>query len=462
MSHRADAGQKVVIGLGATGQSVVRFLSRAGISPVVLDSCPQPPGLAALRREFPQLRVETGAFSATTLLAAGEIIISPGVALTEPAIARAAAAGIPIVGDIELFARELKRLGASAKVAAITGSNGKSTVTELLGRMVAEAGLRVAVGGNIGTPALDLLTRPLAELFVLELSSFQLQTTHSLAPAVATILNVSADHMDRYADLTAYHRAKQRVYRNAGQLVINRADALTRGPLNHRGRERSFGLDDPGPGQFGLGRKGGRIWLMQGLKPLMDAAELALVGQHNIANALAALALGSAVDLPLEPMLKVLRSFSGLPHRCERVADIDGVTFVNDSKATNVGATCAALKGLASARGKIVLIAGGDGKGADFRPLAGSTQGLRALVTIGVDGNKIASAVAGGTKAHPAASMDEAVDRARALAESGDTVLLSPACASFDQYRNYADRGEAFRRAVFALAGSGRVAGGAV
>lgn len=462
MSRSVNAGEKVVIGLGATGQSVVRFLLRKGVSLVAMDSRSEPPELAVLKCEFPQLCVETGAFSAETLLAASEIIISPGISLTEPAIARAAANGIPIIGDIELFARELKSLAPASKVVAITGSNGKSTVTTLLGMMAKEAGFKVAVGGNIGIPVLDLLTQPAVELFVLELSSFQLETTFSLAPAVATILNLSADHMDRYSDLAAYHRAKQRVYRNAKNLVVNRSDDLTRGPLSHKSHEWSFGLNCPDLGQFGLGQKKGEAWLMQGLKTLMPAAELAMVGQHNIANALAALALGSAVGLPMGAMLKVLQSFCGLPHRCERIIDFNGITFVNDSKATNVGATCAAINGLASDGDKIVLIAGGDGKGADFRPLADCTHGLRALVTIGVDGNRIAAVVNDKTEVHSASSMNEAVSRALRLAAPGDFVLLSPACASFDQYRNFEVRGEAFRRAVFELAGADRVAGGAL
>lgn len=446
----------MVIGMGATGQSVVRFLLRAGITPVVVDSRTQPPGLEQFRAEFPAVPVETGPLNVETLLAASEIVASPGVALAEPAVRRAAEAGIAVVGDIELFARELNKLAKPPKIVAITGSNGKSTVTTLVGEMAEAAGVDVRVGGNIGVPVLDLLAQPLPQLFVLELSSFQLETTYSLAPTVATILNLSADHMDRYDSLADYHRAKQRIYRNAQQLVVNRADPLTRGPLSRDCREWSFGLDQPDLQQFGLRTVDGegddqREWLVRGPEKMLSVDELAMVGRHNVANALAALALGNAVELPLPAMLSVLRSFKGLPHRCERVLDLDGITFVNDSKGTNVGATRAALDGLARGDSKIVLIAGGDGKGADFTPLAEAADTLRALVTIGVDGPRIAAAFAGRTDIHAASSMDDAVARARALAERGDYVLLSPACASFDMYRNFEARGEDFRRAATAL-----------
>lgn len=448
MTLIATSEKKVVIGLGATGQSVVRFLLRQGFSPVVVDSRPQPPGLAIFAEEFPGVPVECGPLNRDTLLAASELIVSPGVALAEPAIAEAVAAGVPAVGDIELFAREIARMERKPRVIAITGSNGKSTVTTVVGLMAEAAGLDMKVGGNIGVPVLDLLAQPLPELFVLELSSFQLETTYSLAPDVATILNISADHMDRYPDLAAYHQAKQRIYRHARQLVINRADPLTRGPLAKGNREWSFGLDKPDLHQFGLVTDQDIQWLAQGADKLMPAEQLAMVGSHNIANALAALALGNAVGLPMAPMLQVLREFGGLSHRCERVADLDEVTFVNDSKGTNVGATRAALEGLATGSRKIVLIAGGDGKGADFSPLAEAASALRGLVTIGVDGEKIARVFAGVLTHKSATDMDEAVADARHMAVPGDYVLLSPACASFDMYKNFEARGEDFRRAV--------------
>ena len=450
MSLIATSEKKVVIGLGATGQSVVRFLLRRGISPVVVDSREAPPALESFRREFPNVPVECGPLKKETLLAASEIIASPGIGVAEPAIAAAVAAEIPVIGDIELFARELAAVQSGPKVIAITGSNGKSTVTTLMGLMAEAAGLRVRVGGNIGVPVLDLLAtdQTLPELFVLELSSFQLETTYSLQPDVATILNMSADHMDRYADMAAYHRAKQRVYRHAQQFVINRADPLTRGPLSRESREWSFGLDRPDLRQFGVIVTAGESWLAQGAEKLMPTTEMAMVGSHNVANALAALALGNAVGLPMHAMLETLRTFAGLTHRCERVADSAGVTFVNDSKGTNVGATRAALDGLANGERKIVLIAGGDGKGADFAPLAEAAATLRGLVTIGVDGPKIASVFGGRVTQQSAANMDEAVAQAAAMAQEGDFVLLSPACASFDMYRNFEARGEDFRRAV--------------
>ncbi|WP_444925695.1 UDP-N-acetylmuramoyl-L-alanine--D-glutamate ligase [Microbulbifer sp. TRSA002] len=443
--------QKVVIGLGATGKSVVRYLLRHGHTPVVADSRDNPPGLEAFRQEFPEVAVETGPLRPGTILAASLVIASPGVALAKPVLQQAIADGIPVVGDIELFAQALTRMQSTAKLAAITGSNGKSTVTTLLGEMVEEAGLTVGVGGNIGVPVLDLLEKPLPDIFVLELSSFQLETTYSLAPTVATILNMSADHMDRYPSMVEYHRAKQRIYRGADQFVINRADPLSQGPLSRERREWSFGLDQPDLNQFGLRLHEGQNWLARGTEVLMPMADLAMVGKHNIANGLAALAMGYALGLPTEAMLKILRSFRGLKHRCERVADFEDVVYVNDSKGTNVGATQAALDGLATASRKIVLIAGGDGKGADFAPLRKSSRALRALVCIGVDGDKIAGVFDGLCEIRRASTMAEAVAEARQLANGGDYVLLSPACASFDMYQNFEARGDDFRQAVLEL-----------
>ncbi|WP_226645557.1 UDP-N-acetylmuramoyl-L-alanine--D-glutamate ligase [Microbulbifer variabilis] len=449
MSLIATSSQhKVVIGLGATGQSVVRYLLRHGNTPVVLDSRDNPPGLADFQREFPQVTVETGPLRANTLLAASLIIASPGVPLAEPLLQQAIAEGIPVVGDIELFAQALQRKQSKAKLAAITGSNGKSTVTTLLGKMAEAAGISVRVGGNIGFPVLDLLDDPLPELFVLELSSFQLETTYSLAPTVATVLNMSADHMDRYPSMLEYHRAKQRIYRGAEVFVVNREDPLSQGPLSRERREWTFGLDQPDLKQFGVRMHEGREWLAQGSVNLLPVDELAMVGKHNTANALAALAMGNVLGLPMDAMLSVLRSFPGLAHRCERVVDFQGVTYVNDSKGTNVGATQAALDGLATSTRKIVLIAGGDGKGADFSSLKKSASTLRAMVSIGVDGDKIARVFAEQCPTFRADSMADAVNKARTLAHSGDYVLLSPACASFDMYRNFEERGEDFRKIV--------------
>ncbi|MFS1524904.1 UDP-N-acetylmuramoyl-L-alanine--D-glutamate ligase [Microbulbifer sp. 2304DJ12-6] len=451
MSLIATSQRELVIGLGATGKSVVRYLLRNGYAPVVADSRDHPPGLGPFRREFPQVPVETGSLSPDTVLAASEIIASPGIALAEPVLQRAIDAGIPVIGDIELFARALAREKSSLKLAAVTGSNGKSTVTTLLGRMAEAAGKTVRIGGNIGVPVLDLLQEPIPQLYVLELSSFQLETTYSLTPTVATVLNLSADHMDRYPGMVEYHRAKQRIYRHAQQFVINRADPLTRAPLSRGKCEWSFGLDQPDLNQFGVRTVGGQNWLAQGAKALLPVDALAMVGRHNVANALAALAMGNAVNLPMDAMLSVLRTFRGLPHRCERTADLDGVVYVNDSKGTNVGATQAALDGLATATRKIVLIAGGDGKGADFSALSNSAAALRAMVSIGSDGDRVAEVFAGKCTIRRAASMTEAVALARSLAHSGDYVLLSPACASFDMYRNFEARGEDFRQVVAAL-----------
>ena len=448
MSLIASDHFRIVVGLGKSGMSLVRFLAQQGVSFAVADTRENPPELATLRRDYPQVEVRCGELDVDFLCRADELYVSPGLALATPALQAAAARGVKLSGDIDLFARNAK-----APIVAISGSNAKSTVTTLVGDMAAAAGKRVAVGGNLGTPALDLLNDDI-ELYVMELSSFQLETTNQLGAEVATVLNVSEDHMDRYSGLPAYHLAKHRIFRGARQVVVNRQDALTR-PLMSDGLPCwTFGLGAPDFKAFGLREENGEKYLAFEFQNLMPVRELKVRGAHNQANALAALALGHAVGLPFDAMLSSLRTFTGLEHRCQWVRELDGVSYYNDSKATNVGAALAAIDGLGmDMDGKLVLIAGGDGKGADFSGLRDSvTRYCRAVVLIGRDADLIADALGDAVPQVRAASLDEAIAQCRALAQPGDAVLLSPACASFDMFKNYEERGQLFARAVEVLA----------
>ena len=431
----------LIVGLGTTGLSVARHLAARGERFCVADTREFPPGLAALRERVPEVRLFSGPFDADTLARFERLIVSPGVSIREPAIRAAQAAGARVLGDIELFAGQ-----ADAPVLAITGSNGKSTVTTLVGEMARAAGLQVAVGGNLGTPALDLLaSRSAPDLYVLELSSFQLETTSGLRCAAAAVLNLSADHLDRYEGLDDYALAKARIFRHARVAVINREDPRVRAMSGGRSRV-SFGLDVPAEGQYGLKDQDGGSWLYRGDEPLLAEAELRMAGRHNTANALAALALGEAAGLPRDDMLAVLRRFAGLPHRCRWVAHRQGVDWYNDSKGTNLGSTLAALAGVP---GKVVLIAGGQGKGQDFTPLrAVAADKARAVVLLGQDAPVIEQALEGVVPVVRVHDMDQAVAEAARLACRQDSVLLSPACASLDMFRNYEHRGEVFESAV--------------
>lgn len=440
----ATSHRTVVVGLGVSGLSVARYLHRQGKVFSVADSRLQPPMLQQLKSEMPGVHVDLGEFTPDQFCHVEEVVLSPGVSRGEVAVQRALEAGVSVTGDIELFAR-----AARAPIAAITGSNGKTTVTTLLAEMAQAAGVNVRAGGNLGTPALDLLDDAV-ELYVLEVSSFQLESTQSLNAAAATVLNISPDHMDRYANLGLYHQAKQRVYYGAGAVITNRDDMLTVPPIAETTKRLSFGLGQPDLKDYGLLTQEGVTFIAKGLEPLMPASEVALAGRHNLSNALAALAMGDALNLPLQPMLECLRRFEGLPHRCQTVGNKSGVVYINDSKATNVGATVAALEGLVAKRGNsIVLIAGGDGKGADFaslRPVL--LKCLKALVVVGRDGSKLAELVQDQMPTDTADSMAAAVEAASRMAQSGDMVLLSPACASFDMFKNYEDRGNQFVKAV--------------
>ncbi|MDB0065269.1 UDP-N-acetylmuramoyl-L-alanine--D-glutamate ligase, partial [Oceanospirillaceae bacterium] len=374
-----------------------------------------------------------------------------GVSMQEPALVAAARAGVPIRSDVDIFA-EAARL-ANVPIVAITGSNAKSTVTSLVGQMAKTAGLNVAVGGNLGEPSVSLLADNV-DLYVMELSSFQLESTSGLGASVACVLNVSPDHMDRYDNLMSYHQAKHRIFQGCKAVVINGDDPLTNPLVPGTVTQKSFSLGDPDVGQFGLREEAGTPWMVQGLKPILAVNKLAMFGRHNVANALAALALGQAVGLPMEAMTKTLTVFTGLSHRCEWVADIDGVAYINDSKGTNIGATVAALEGLGPAlTGKIMLIAGGLGKGADFSELVAPLSRYgKQVVLIGRDANDIEMALVGKVRCIHAQDMQSAVSIAHAQAVSGDLVLLSPACASFDAYANFEARGDHFSALVRALA----------
>ena len=438
----ATSKVKAIIGTGITGLSVARFLAAQGQAFVLLDTRSNPPNLEKVQQEFPGVSIICGELDAQTLLACDEIIVSPGVAVATPAIEQAKAAGIAVVGDIELFVR-----AAKAPIVAITGSNAKSTVTTLVGEMAKAAGINVAVGGNLGTPALELI-HDSVELYVMELSSFQLETVTKLNAKVATILNISADHLDRYENMRAYILAKLRVYFGAEHIVVNRKDVLTHPPFAAGVKPIYFG-GNADFGSFGLMVRDGIEYLARNLTPLMAAKELKIRGRHNVDNALAALALGDAAGIPVNAMLTTLKSFGGLRHRCEFVAEKKSVEFYNDSKGTNIGATLAAIQGLARDPQQLIVILGGEGKGQDFAEL---TPALRAInskvVLIGRDAPVIADAIGDAVSVVYADSMQDAVNKAFAVANVGDAVLLSPACASFDMFKNYEDRGEQFCLAV--------------
>lgn len=438
----AQQPRSLIVGLGKTGLSCARFLSARNVPLLVVDNREAPPELARLRAELPEVEVQLGAFDETTFIASREIVLSPGVSLGTPAIAAAVAAGVPVVGDIDLFARNI-----NAPVLAITGSNGKSTVTALLNEILLGAGKRVAMGGNIGTPALALIAESdEPDFYLLELSSFQLETTHALNAAAAVILNLSPDHLDRYEDVEHYLEAKQRIFRGDGTVIWNRDDDVL-SQLDLSGRTGcSFGMDEPDDNDFGIRYDTGISYLAKGCRLIMPLDQLALKGAHNIANALAAAALADSVGIAEAAIVTALKQFGGLPHRMQWLAEKNGVSWFNDSKGTNVGATVAALRGL---DGKVVLIAGGVGKGADFSPLKSVlAEKARAVVLMGQDATLIESAIGDVTTIIHVDSMAAAVAQAATLAQPGDTVLLSPACASFDMFSGFEARGDAFVVAV--------------
>ena len=451
MASEWQARKVLVLGLGDTGLSAIRWLEAHGAEVRAADTRAAPPALGTVRARHPRVPVALGAFGPALLEGVETVVASPGLALRDPFLRAAAQRGVEIVGDVEIFARALR--GSAARVIGITGTNGKSTVTALAGAMGAAAGLRTAVAGNIGLPVLDALGATV-ELYVVELSSYQLETTASLALEAAAVLNVTQDHLDRYDSMADYAAAKQRIFRHCRARVVNRDDAATLA-MGEGARELlTFGLGVPGHrGEWGLDER--RAHLMRGAQALLPVAAIGVPGLHNAANALAAHALGSAVGLPDEAMARAIRDFEGLPHRVQLVAEAGGVRFYDDSKGTNVGASVAALEGFTV---PVVLIAGGDGKGQDFSPLASAVKAhARAVVLIGRDAEAVAAALVGaGVPLERARTMEEAVAAAQALARPGDAVLLSPACASFDMFRNYGHRGEVFAAAARSLATGSR------
>jgi UDP-N-acetylmuramoylalanine--D-glutamate ligase len=437
---------KVIVGLGKTGLSYVRYLARQNEKFTVVDSREHPPGLKELTQNFPEVKVELGAFNAKTFLNASELLVSPGVDLREPVLAQAIGQGVPVTGDINIFAQTV-----SSPIIAITGSNAKSTVVSLVGAMAEKAGVNAVVAGNIGKPVLDLLAETAAELYVLELSSFQLETTSKLGAEVACVLNVTTDHMDRYDSIQDYYAAKHRIFQACRQAVVNRDDPLSKPLLPASVKQWTYGLEAGDFNEFGLIEDRGELYLAFNRQALMPAREVKLSGRHNLSNALAALAIGHAVGLEMPAMLQTLKEFAGLPHRCQWVSDIAGVSYYNDSKGTNVGACNAALRGLGQSN-NVILLAGGQGKGADFSDLgeALSTHG-KLLIVFGEDADLIAAALQKVITTEKVGSLEAAVKLASEHSETGDIVLLSPACASFDMFENYEKRGEAFMAAVEAL-----------
>jgi len=448
MTARHEAQNILVVGLGKSGVSAARWLAGQGAKLCLTDSRAEPPGFAELRAALPSAPFHVGGFAASEPLSHYDLaIVSPGVALDDPFVLLLHAANVEVVGDVELFARA--NTDPVVPVIGITGSNGKSTVTTLVGEMVHAAGLRAGVGGNLGTPTLDLLDAEV-QMYVLELSSFQLETTHRLRCAAATVLNISPDHLDRHGTLQQYIAAKARLYSAAATAVVNRDDRATHTNAHLAQRIVSFGLDAPGPGHYGLRIHEGALWLACGETALLPVGGLKIEGMHNVANALAALALADAARVPREASLAALRAFRGLPHRCEWVADVGGVKWINDSKGTNVGATLAALEGLS---GPLVWLGGGQGKGQDFTALRTPLKKkARVAILFGQDAVRIEQDLAGAAAVAHVADLAAAVALARDLAQPADRVLLSPACASFDQFRNYEDRGTRFRALVQGLA----------
>ena len=433
----------LVIGLGKTGQSVARYLQRRHLSFSVFDTRKAPEALAEFRAEFPDAAVFLTMFAEDKLAQISAIIVSPGVPLETPCIVAAKVLNIPVFGDIECLAREIP----GKQVIAITGTNGKSTVTTLVGLMAEAFGFKTAVAGNIGTPVLDLLADENDyAVWVLELSSFQLDVTESLCPTTATVLNITPDHLDRYHTIEAYIAAKQRVYHHAVSMVYNREDELTIPDTKKTEQVTSFGLNPPSDGEWGLLQDQNDWYLAYGQIRILAVSDLRIKGRHNWANALAACALVHPLGIPFTVMREVLMTFSGLPHRSQWVRTLDAVDWINDSKGTNVGATQSAIAGIGGAiSGKIVLIAGGQGKGADFRFLRDVVANhVRALVLLGQDADILETALSDLVPVKRIDTIEAAVQAARDIALSGDVVLLSPACASLDMFRDFNHRGQVF------------------
>ena len=436
----------VIVGLGVTGLSCVHYLKALGHNLTVMDSRDEPPGFDELKAKYPNIECIFGGFDRERLLAADEIILSPGIAMANEDIQAAIASGVPVKGDVALFSE-----AAKAPIIAITGSNGKSTVTTLVGDMAECAGLNVGVGGNLGIPALDLLEQD-RQLYVLELSSFQLETTENLNAHCAVILNITEDHMDRYPEKMAYLQAKQRVFRGAKYVAINDDEVLSQPLMSTTMKAIHFGLQAD-LNKYSIIERAEKQYLAKGFDALLAVNELKVSGEHNQSNVLAAMALASSVGIPTQAMLDALKSFKGLPHRCQHVRTLDDVDYINDSKGTNPGAVVTAISSLGkNATGKVILIAGGESKGADFSPMRRAlSEYCKLVILFGRDAEEIGKITTPLVESVTVDSFEQSVKFAYESAEPGDVVLLSPGCASFDMFKNYQQRGEAFERLVMCL-----------
>ena len=436
----------VIVGLGKTGLSCFRYLSNQGLNVAITDSREEPPELLELRAEFESASVYLGQINEQVLLASDQIILSPGVSLDNKSIKLSIENNIPVFGDIELFCQK-----AQAPIIAVSGSNGKSTVTTIVAEMTRLAGLKTYVGGNIGIPALDLLSDSTPDLYVLELSSFQLETTYSLNAHASVVLNVSPDHMDRYSSLKNYANTKKRIYSGQGLMVLNKDEEYIHSIIDSKRDTIYFSLGAPEGENFGLINHNNEVWLSQGNEKIINKNQLKIKGEHNISNALAAMALAGAVNVPTNIMADVLKNFTGLEHRCQLVREIDNVSWYNDSKATNVGACIASITGLCEL-GNIILIAGGDSKGADLSGLNPIVKKyIKRVFLFGIDANKLADVMGSDVDKEFVNNMNEAVKGASKIADPDDIVLLAPACSSLDMYKNYQQRGDAFISAIDAL-----------
>jgi UDP-N-acetylmuramoylalanine--D-glutamate ligase len=434
-----------ILGMGHTGRSVARFWAAQGIPFIAMDTRAEVGDDLTVRRELAGIESHFGEISETVLRQVDLLVVSPGIAMDSDVIGLAQSLNIEVRGDIDLFVSE-----AQAPVIGITGSNGKSSVTTFVGQLLTASGLTVSVGGNLGTPALELLNDEV-DVFVLELSSFQLERAGDLNLAVAAVLNLSPDHLDRHHTMPLYHLAKHRIFAGAKHVVANYRDALTQ-PVGKGDVPWTLWRDnEPDMQQLGLRDHEGAPWIYFGFEPVCPLSDIPLVGHHNVNNVLAALAICHAMGLSYAKLIEGVKTLKGLPHRCELIAVKAGVRFVNDSKGTNVGATVAALEGLAAGQ-NIILIAGGESKGQAFAPLTRAiSRFVKHTVLIGRDAAAIDDALEQAASRSFADRMEAAVRAATKVAKPGDTVLLSPACASLDMYRDYRERGEAFTVAVQAV-----------
>ena len=452
MAIELDDRLTVIVGLGATGLSCVKYFVQAGEKIKVVDSRDEPPGLTVLKELYPDVEYELGGFNLETFVGAKQLVVSPGLSIRGVEIGAAKKAGVAITGDIDIFSKQV-----TAPIIAVTGSNGKSTVVAMLAAILKKAGKDFGLGGNLDgdnfKPALDLIAEGEKDLYLLELSSFQLETTEDLGAAVATILNLSADHMDRYEGIDDYHRAKQRIFTGCKQVVINRDDKESYPLEESDAAVWDFGFGRAGINGLGLLEEGGDQYLAYQLEKIVSVNELKVFGQHNISNVLAAVALAMAIDIDMNSIKAAITEFSGLPHRCQWVVNIDGVDFYNDSKGTNVGATVAAVEGLGEhISGHIVLIAGGVAKGADFSALVPAMNKWgKAVILIGQDAAEMAGYFDTEIQTYFANDMPDAARVALQQSAAGDAVLLSPACASFDMFKDFQDRGFAFMKSVETL-----------